>query len=138
MSWAVWSLGIVAAAVGGTAAGVSWGTAQGRAEQLAQADHQAVQQLTELLDGHKALIEQAGAASRAMRRAMAARAATDDRTTREIRDALAQTAPARAGCVFPADVMRLLATARDRAAQAAAGGVLGAVPGAAAAAASER
>lgn len=138
MSWATWSLAVLGAALASGAGGVAWGTAQGRAAQVAEQDHQAVQQLGELLDGYKGLVQQAADASRAMRRATAARAAHDDRTTLEIRDALSQTAAARAGCVFPADVMRQLATARDRAAQAAAGGVLGALPGSAASAAGER
>lgn len=138
MSATGWVLGTVLAALASAAAGVAWGVAEGRADAKAAQDSRAVQDLTALIDANSGLVKQAAAASREMRRAMAARGAADDKTTKELRDALASTADSRAGCVFPADVMRQLATARDRAAQAAAGGVLGALPGPAASAAGQR
>ena len=49
-------------------------------------------------------------------------------TTTEIAHALTTTAPERADCVFPPDVVRGLQGARDRAAEAAASGIRGALP----------
>ncbi|RGP57278.1 hypothetical protein ASB58_00935 [Pseudomonas abyssi] len=61
---------------------------------------------------------------------MSARQQADANTTKELTDALALTAAERAQCRFDDDSMRHTAAARDRAAQAAAGGLGGAVPAA--------
>ncbi len=67
-----------------------------------------------------------------MRQALASREQLDTATTQEFKNALNATADSRAGCVFSADVMRQLATANERAAQAAASGVHHTMPGASA------
>ena len=74
------------------------------------------------------LIADANTASQALGKTISARQQADAKTTKEIRDALASTAPQRAGCVFDAGVMQQLDTARHRAAEAAASGIRGAVP----------
>jgi len=56
------------------------------------------------------------------------RAEHNQKTTQELADALAATADLRRDCRFPADSMRLLEDARERAARAAAGGSAAAVP----------
>lgn len=107
------------------------GQVAGQAKAQAAQDARAVQQLTDVLEQHSRLVQQSQAASQALRRAAAARAQADSKTTRELIDVLAQTADARAGCVLPAGVVRQLDAARERAAQAAASGFAGAVPAAA-------
>lgn len=86
--------------------------------------------LTAVLDSTKALTVAANEASQRLGQSISARKQADAKTTKEIRDALAQTAPQRAGCVFDAGVMQQLETARARAAEAAAGGIRRAVPAA--------
>lgn len=116
----------------GLAAGYYFGHGQGVFTESAKRDGQAVKDLAQMLDAHKDLVSQAGVASKQMRRAVAQRAAQDAHTTQELKNALATTADSRANCVFPPDVMRQLAEARDKAGQAAALGIRGAVPGASA------
>lgn len=112
--------------------GFVYGMQQGAAKQVAKQDQQAVKNLSFLINSHQALITQASAASKEMRAALGKRAAQDAQTTQEFKDALTATADNRAGCVFPAGVMRQLATASERAAQAAAGGIHHPMPGASA------
>jgi len=134
MSRTTLALFALIAGLAGALGGYFYGHSQGVTAESAKRDGQAVQQLTGLIDAHKSLIADAGKASRAMRKATAARAATDTESSKEFADALALTAASRAGCAFDAGVMRQLAAARDRAAQAAAGGLRHPLPGASAAA----
>jgi len=97
----------------------------GKAARQAEQDHQAVADLSTILQSQTKLVKQANAASRAMRQATARREAADQQTTEELRHALAATADSRTDCAFPADVLRQLQAARDRAADAAAGGIRG-------------
>jgi hypothetical protein len=126
------SIALLALVIGlaGAVGGFFYGHHTGEVAEAAKRDGQAVKDLTGLIDSHKDLIKTAGAASKAMRGAIAQRAAQDAQTTKEFKDALTVTADSRAGCVFPDDVMRQLAAARERAAEAAAFGVRGAMPGA--------
>lgn len=128
------SIALLALVLGlaGAVGGFFYGHHAGAVAESAKRDGQAVKDLAGLIDSHKDLIKAAGAASKAMRGAIAKRAAQDAQTTQEFKDALTPTADSRAGCVFPADVMRQLAAARDRAAQTAAFGVRGALPAASA------
>ncbi|ARU23654.1 hypothetical protein RSSE_c3271 [Ralstonia solanacearum] len=96
--------------------------------QHARAADKTISDLTALLEANQHLIQDGQAASQQMRQALNQRAAQDQKSTKELRDALAKTARSRADCRFDADSMRLIQAARDRAAAAAAGGVLGAVP----------
>lgn len=112
-------------------AGYHYGDQAGRAAEAGARDAKALQGLTTMIDQHRGLVDQSRAASREMRSATAARQARDAQTTEEFRNALAITASGRADCVFPPDVMRQLAAARDRAAATAASGVLNSVPSAA-------
>ena len=108
--------------------GHAQGIKDGKAQQIARANAQALAEMSQMLESHKSLVAAAGQASKAMRTALAQRAAHDAQTTKEFQHALASTAASRAGCVFPADVMRQLSEARDRAAQAATSGVRSALP----------
>ncbi|MBX9935044.1 MAG: DUF2570 domain-containing protein [Burkholderiaceae bacterium] len=109
-------------------AGYWRGHRDGQAATVARQDAQTVQDLSAQLTAHADLIEQSGAASRRLRQAMAQREQADQKTTKELRNALSKTADSRTGCVFPADVMRSLANAQTRAAQAAASGIGRALP----------
>lgn len=112
----------------GLAAGFFGGKYQGALATSAARDATVVQDLTHLIDSHKSLVGAANAASKAMRTALSVRAASDAKSTQELRDALA--ADPRPDCDLDAGVMRQLADARERAAQAAAGGIRGALPAA--------
>lgn len=124
------SIALLALVVGlaGAVGGFFYGHHQGVVAESAKRDGKAVADLTKLITSHQGLIDKSNAASRSMRGALASRAAADTQTTQEFKDALAATADSRAGCLFPADVMRQLSAARERAAQAATGGIRGPLP----------
>ena len=126
------SIALLALVVGLAAAvgGYFYGHRQGVVAESAKRDGKAVTDLTNMITSHQNLIDQANAASRNMRRSLASRAEADTQSTQELKNALAATADSRTGCVFPAGVMRQLSAARDRAAQAAASGIQGAMPSA--------
>ena len=137
MNLSVVSMGILLLAMvgglsglGGHIKGYQAGIAKANAEQTARD----FKKLNGLIDSHQGLIKQAAEASVSMRQALASRTQLDATTTKEFKNALAATADSRAGCVFDADVMRQLAGARERAAQAAAGGIHHPMPGASASA----
>jgi len=109
-------------------AGYWRGHADGRAVEQGRQNADAVQRLSQALEAHGGLIDSANAASAGLRAAMAARTAEDRMFSKEFRDALTQSAADRAGCQFDAGIVRQLAAARDRAAQAAAGGGAATVP----------
>lgn len=132
MSRTAASLLAIVLGLAGAVGGFFYGQDQGVAAEAGRRDAQTVKDLTALIDSHQRLVKEAGAASTAMRRATAQRAALDARTTKEFKDALARNSDSRAGCVFDDDIVRGLTAARDAAAQAAASGIRGAVPGAAA------
>lgn len=127
----VWAALALLAGLGiGGLTGTLYGRHTGAEEQLGRAARSQVEDLTALIDSQKGLVKAANDAGAAMRRAIDRRAAADAQSTKELRDALSETADSRVDCVFGPDVMRQLAEARDRAAQAAAGGLLGALPAA--------
>ena len=115
----------IAAGVGGYGYGID----QGKALEKGRQDGQALAAITTQINAHADLVKRSGAASKGMRAAVAQLETANPQPTTEIADALTTTADSRAGCVFPADVMRGLDEARARAAKAAASGVRGALPG---------
>lgn len=124
--------GLLLAAAAGIG-GYGYGLDQGKALEKGRQDGQTLDAITRQLTQHADLVKRSGAASRGMRAAVAQLEKANTQTTTEIADALTTTAPERADCVFPPGVMRGLSEARDRAAQAAAGGIRGALPAAPAA-----
>ena len=112
------------AAAGGWWAGVSHG------KDITTAKHDAdlVKELRGVFDTQKTLTAEAHAASRSLRQARTTRQATFQKTTQELTDALTPTADRRADCVLPADGVRLLAEAQQRAATAAASGLAAGLP----------
>lgn len=132
------ALGGLLLAVATAAGGYVVGNGHGKATEVARKDAATVKALGEQLAAHSDLVKQSGAASRRIRQALALRLQVNDQSTKEMGDALTATADSRAGCVFPAGVMRGISDARDRAAQAAASGVGSPLPTAADGAAAER
>lgn len=118
---------VLALAAGG--GGYWWGHRSGVAAEVARRDAGTVQLVTAQLQAHQSLVDDANAASAALRGAMAQRAASDRRFAKEFRDALKKTAADRGGCRFDDDSVRQLGAARERAAAAAAGSAAAAVPG---------
>ena len=115
----------IAAGVGG----YGYGLDQGKALEKGRQDADSLKTVTDQITAHGDLVKQSGVASRNLRLAVAAREKVNDTTSKELGDALTTTADSRVGCVFPAGVMRGLDEARTRAAQAAASGIRGALPG---------
>lgn len=105
-----------------------WGHSGAAGDERTACRDQTIEQLTDMMSEWEKLSIKAGEQSRAIDRALNARRLADEQTTEELRDALAETNTDRADCLFPVGVMQQLAAARARAAQAAAGGVTGAVP----------
>ena len=138
MSTATAALAGLVLAVGTGIAGYGYGIDQGKALEKGRQDGKALETITDQIAAHADLVKRSGAASKGMRAAVAQLEKANTQTTTEIADALTTTAPDRADCVFPSGVMRGLEAARERAAQAAAGGVVGALPGAAASATGQR
>jgi len=130
MNLFAWLLAVVLSALAAGGGGLWVGQDVGRTAEAAKRDAQNLKDLGSMLDAQKGLIDQANAASLAMRQATAKRLAADRKTTEDITHALALTAGDRAGCHFPDDSMRQLAQAHRRAAEAAASGVRGALPAA--------
>ncbi len=116
----------VAAGIGG----YGYGLDQGKALEKGRQDGKALETITDQIAAHADLVKRSGAASKGMRAAVAQLEKANTQTTREIADALTSTAPDRADCVFPADVVRGLQSARDRSAEAAASGIRSALPAA--------
>lgn len=102
----------------------------GYAAAAAQCQQAQLDGLTAVIDSAQGLTTAANEASQALGKTISARKQADARTTKEIRDALATTAAQRAGCMFNDGVMQQLGDARDRAAEAAAGGIRRAMPAA--------
>lgn len=133
MSTADAALAGLVLAVATGAGGYLWGHHQGKAAQIARDDAQTVGQLTGLITSHGQLVSAANQASASLRTAQAARAAADKSFSKEFRDALRDSAPARAGCRFDDGLVRQLDAARARAGDAAARGTAAGMPAASAA-----
>ena len=128
------ALAVLLALLLGAGGGTWWGK---RLEQKNQAST-TVTQLQAALQGHADLVRRSSEASQAIRQATARLRATQGKTYKEITDELQATAPDRAGCVFPAGVMRGISAARDRAEDAATRGLVNTVPTPATSAADDR
>lgn len=128
MSRAVIALAGLVLALAAGGGGYWWGHSAGKAGEVARRDADTVKQVTAQLEAHAGLIDDANAASAALRGAMARRSAADRKASKEFQDALKKSAGDRAGCRFDDDSVRQLGAARERAAQAAAGGGDAAVP----------
>lgn len=126
------AIGVAVGAMGGAWYGIGQGRTEGRALQKAEQDAKTVEQLVSVLDTHQDLVKRSQEASRSMRQALYRFNLQGQSTTKEIRDALAQTAADRERCVFPQRVHDGLSASRARAERAAAIGIRRAVPDSAA------
>jgi uncharacterized protein HemX len=120
----------LAAALAAGGAGYWRGHVAGKAAAQARQDAALVRQLGQELDSHRDLIDSANAASAHLRADMAAQRTRERQYSKEFRDVLNESAVNRANCRFGAGVVQRLDAARERAAQAAAGGGAATVPGA--------
>jgi len=130
MKIVAWLFAVLVSALAAAAGGYWRGHVDGSAAREGRQAVDTVRQLTSALEAHRDLITRANEASEGLRKAMAARATEDRAFAKEFRDALKQTAAARAGCRFDDAIVRQLDAARERAAQAAAGGGAATVPAA--------
>lgn len=118
----------LAALITGAAGGYWMGLGHGALEVQAATDSQTVANLTSLLEQHAQQVREANAASERLNSLIAQRKRHDYSTTQVLREVLHETAALRADCRFDDRIMRELATAHKRAAQAATGGLDGAMP----------
>lgn len=110
-------------------AGRKQGVFEARLECSRGQTRQAADALNQFIAGAKELTAQANAASQQLAQQIADRAAADNQSTREIRDALKKTADRRVNCEFDADVMQQLAAAQQRAATATTNGIASRIGG---------
>ena len=129
MSRSAIALGFVLAVIAAGVGGYGFGHTEGKAAQVAHYNANAVKQLGDQLTAHDDLVKRSTVANQALRATIHLRKKANQQTSEVLTHELNSTADSRAGCVFPPGVMRELSTSRDRAAQAASGGVSGAVPG---------
>ena len=115
-------LTLAAGAVGGT----FWGQHLERKNQ----DAETVAQLKATLTASADLAKRSTEASQAIRTATASMQQAQSQNLKDFRHELQSTATDRAGCVFPAGVMRGISAARDRAAAAASHGIVNPMPAA--------
>ncbi|QIL81758.1 hypothetical protein G7047_18925 [Diaphorobacter sp. HDW4A] len=130
MSRSAIALGFVLAVIAAGVGGYGYGHSEGKASQVADYNAKAVKQLGDQLSTHDDLVKRSTAANQALRATIQLRKKANQQTSEVLTHELNSTADSRAGCVFPPGVMRELSAARDRAAEAASGGVSSAVPGA--------
>ena len=115
-------LTLTAGAVGGT----FWGQHLERKNQ----DAETVAQLKATLTANADLVKRSTEASQTIRTATARLQQAQTQNLKDFRHELQSTATDRAGCVFPAGVMRGISAARDRAAAAASHGIVNPMPAA--------
>jgi hypothetical protein len=87
-----------------------------------------IKALEKVITQTEALVSEAEKASLAINQTISDRAKADHKTTQDIRNALSTTAHLRVDCVFDNNVMQQLGEAADRADQAAASGIVSAMP----------
>ena len=110
--------------------GYEQGVADTQLTQSRAETQQAAGALNDFIAGTRELTANANLASERLSQQINARQTADEQSTEAIRAALKKTAVSRVTCVFDADVMQQIATARERAASAATTGLTGASGGA--------
>lgn len=124
MSPAASILALLLACATGGVGGTLWGQHLERKNQ----DASTVAELQAVLTANSDLVKRSTEASSSIRQAVGRLHTITSKTSKGISDELQATASDRAGCVFPAGVMRVLSEARNRAAAAAAHGIVDTVP----------
>lgn len=128
MSPAAIALSLLLTGLAGSAGGLLWGQRIERQAQLAAQNANTLEQLQSTLTANSDLVKRSTEASQTIRTATARLQQAQTQNLKDFRHELQSTATDRAGCVFPAGVMRGISAARDRAAAAAAHGIVDAVP----------
>ncbi|MFT0531617.1 hypothetical protein ACMHYJ_02110 [Castellaniella hirudinis] len=131
MSVTTYAWGVVAlcfAAAGAAWFGYSKGYDRGALDVRAVQSQQQVAQLTGQLGRLHADLQASATASRQLREGLAKLAQRQTSSTQELKNALQKNAADPVLCRFDVDSMRIIDTARAAAAQAAAGGIRGALP----------
>jgi len=105
-----------------------WGHADGYGQQKSACQAAQIKGFEASMAQLQAMTLAASEQSQALGRSINARQRADQHTTRQLRELLHATSDERVNCLFNDGVMRQLAHARDRAAQAAAGGLDDPVP----------
>lgn len=124
------ALSLLLTGLASAAGGLLWGQHIERKAQQAQHNAKTLEQLTSTLTASADLAKRSTEASQAIRTATARLQQAQTQTLKDFRHELQSTAADRAGCVFPAGVMRSISAARDRATTAAAHGIVNPVPAA--------
>lgn len=122
------ALSLLVAGLAAVALGYGWGHSAGQAAAKAASDAATLKQLKNALQASDDLVKRSVQASSAIRLATTRLEQAQTKNLKDFRDELLATAADRAGCVFPAGVMRSISAARDDAAAAAAHGLVGPVP----------
>lgn len=102
-----------------------WGYAGAAGDERSACQTREIDGLTFTIAQLQAMTLQASRQSREIDQVLSERQLANETTTEELNDALAETANDRSDCLFPVGVMRQLAAARARAAEAAASGITG-------------
>lgn len=130
MNPAAIALSLLLTGLASSAGGLLWGQRIERQAQQAEQNAKVVDQLTSTLKDHADLAKRSTEASQAIRQATTRLQQAQTQNLKDFRHELQSTAADRAGCVFPAGVMRGISAARDRAAAAASHGIVNPMPAA--------
>ena len=117
-----WFLAIVVFSTVSAAGGFSFGQNYGAARVKVETSAEAMDKLKAILTSHTDMVKQANKASLRISEMLKRKYRFDEKTTRELRDALSENADMRADLRYSARVVRILQDSRQRAIQAAAGG----------------
>lgn len=128
MSRSAIALTLLLVAMGCAVGGALWGQRMERQSQQAAHNAKVVEQLTNTLHAGADLARRSTEASQAIRQATANLQQAQAKNLKDFRHELQSTDADRAGCVFPAGVMRGISAARDRSAAAAANGIVDTMP----------
>ncbi len=132
------ALALLLTGLASSAGGLLWGQRIERQAQQAAQNTKALEQLQNTLTASADLAKRSTEASQAIRTATASMQQAQAQNLKDFRHELQSTAADRAGCVFPAGVMRGISEARDRAAAAAAHGIVHPMPAATGGSADDR
>ena len=130
MNYAYAALALIVTGAGGAWAGYGQGYDQGVLVTTSQQNADQVEDLGQRLTGLADDVRAGAEVSRQVREIMTKIASAQSASTRDLKNALAKNAADPVLCRFDADSMRIIEAARAAAAQAAAGGIRGALPAA--------
>lgn len=118
-----WIVAVLLSSLFSGAGAYFWGYHHGETAVQAQTSSATVAKLGEALAEHAGLVSDSKAASLRISKLLAGKAKFDQQTTQELRDALHENADLRADLRYSERVMQQLVAARERAINAATGGL---------------